>query len=254
MKGFFLLLLLSSQLICIAKLSADSGYDWPRWRGPNGDGISRETDWNPRALENGPPILWRVDIGFGFSNVTIQGNRLYTVGYDADALQNIVWCLDAKTGQMVWRYVTSGPGVDSSPQSTPVVDGDDLFVLRTKGLFLCLEAKNGKVRWQKDLVAECGVVKPFYDFAGSPVVVGNLVILTANSSGMTFDRKNGELVWSSDRPPAHFPAPVPSASTGTYYSTPVLNKEGGEDCAIIAGWEGLSAVRVKTGERVWLYP
>ena len=32
-------------------------YDWPRWRGPNADGISVETDWNPKALSEGPKIL-----------------------------------------------------------------------------------------------------------------------------------------------------------------------------------------------------
>ena len=46
-------------------------FDWPRWRGPNGDGISMETDWDPEALAEGPKILWKVNVGKGHSNVSI---------------------------------------------------------------------------------------------------------------------------------------------------------------------------------------
>ena len=55
-------------------------YDWPRWRGPNGDGISLETDWNPEALTDGPKLLWKTNVGIGVSNVVIKDNYLYTMG------------------------------------------------------------------------------------------------------------------------------------------------------------------------------
>ena len=51
-------------------------FDWPRWRGPNGDGISMEKDWNPEALAGGPKILWKVDVGAGYSNVVYILNIL----------------------------------------------------------------------------------------------------------------------------------------------------------------------------------
>ena len=64
--------------MCAAGGIADE-FDWPRWRGPNGDGISLETDWDPEALSGGPKILWKVNVGWGHSNVAIQDNRLYTM-------------------------------------------------------------------------------------------------------------------------------------------------------------------------------
>ena len=82
--------------------SGDTAYDWPRWRGPNGDGISMETDWNPEALAGGPKILWKADIGSGYSNVAIEDNRLYTMGRKEG--KNQVLCLNAKTGRKIWRY------------------------------------------------------------------------------------------------------------------------------------------------------
>jgi hypothetical protein len=55
-------------------------YEWPRWRGPAGNGISQETEWNPKALAGGPRMLWKAAVGNGYSSVAIKGNRLYTMG------------------------------------------------------------------------------------------------------------------------------------------------------------------------------
>jgi hypothetical protein len=56
------------------------GQDWPRWRGPEGNGVSKETDWNPAALKNGQKILWKTNVGPGYSNISIKDGRLYTMG------------------------------------------------------------------------------------------------------------------------------------------------------------------------------
>ncbi len=37
--------------------------DWPRFRGPNGDGISTETDWDPEAISGRPKVVWKTNIG-----------------------------------------------------------------------------------------------------------------------------------------------------------------------------------------------
>ena len=74
--------------------------DWPRWRGPNGDGISTETDWNPEAFKDDPKIVWKTNIGGGHSNVAIKGKYLYTVG--AAKGKDVVYCLDVKSGEEIW--------------------------------------------------------------------------------------------------------------------------------------------------------
>ena len=63
-------------------------FDWPRWRGPNGDGISMETGWDPEALEGGPKIVWKTNVGIGYSNAVIKGKYLYTMGNE-DGEDNI---------------------------------------------------------------------------------------------------------------------------------------------------------------------
>jgi hypothetical protein len=79
---------------------ADS-YDWPRWRGPDGDGISKERGWNPQALTDGPKILWKRTIGFGFSGVAIKGSRVYALG--SNIPDATVYCLDAESGKDLMR-------------------------------------------------------------------------------------------------------------------------------------------------------
>ena len=66
MKSRTLIFILSIWLFgtCLTYGITDD-FEWPRWRGPKGDGISNETNWDPEALAGGPKILWKVDIGIG---------------------------------------------------------------------------------------------------------------------------------------------------------------------------------------------
>ena len=235
-----------------AKGEPDVG--WPKWRGPTGDGISTETDWNPEVLADGPEILWELDIGTGYSNVAILNNRLYTLGYISKEKVGYVYCLAADSGKEIWRqpYLGEKPG---APQPSPVIDGDYLYVLSSEGILMCLAARNGKVQWSKDIISEFGVVKPFFAFGGSPVVAGELIILTANSSGLALDKKTGSVVWESAKPPSIGDLVVLNVgfTSGVSYSTPVLYHREGKQYAIISGWKGLHSVDVETGEVHWLY-
>jgi len=167
---------------------------WPRWRGPNGDGLSTETDWNPETLAGGLNVLWKVDVGVGYSNIVIKNNRLYTMGIGQKRKENVVYCLNANNGEVIWQYTFETSQSIQWPQSTPIIDGKSVYALSKEGLLLCLKAKNGKVRWQRDLVSEYDVVKPHYDFAGSPVIEGDLVILNVYLSGIALNKNTGEMV------------------------------------------------------------
>jgi len=225
--------------------------DWSRWRGPNGDGISMETGWDPEALEGGPKIVWKTNVGLGYSNAVIKGKYLYTMGNE-DGEDNI-YCLNGETGKEVWRY--SYPhqhfgGYGGATQSTPIVEGMYVYALSIEGILLCLEAKNGKLRWKKDLISEYDVVKPYFGFGGSPVIEGDLIILTANTSGIALNKKTGEMVWGSDKPPEKL---YLDSSTGPHYATPVMYDYEGKRYAVITSYVGVHSVDVETGKVLWLY-
>jgi outer membrane protein assembly factor BamB len=243
-RTFLVILSTLIYIMCTVSGIADE-YDWPRWRGPNGDGISLETDWDPKALAGGPKILWKVDVGMGYSNVVIKDNRLYTMGRKSS--ESIVFCLNAETGEEIWQYSFENV---QDPQSTPTIEGKYIYALGKEGILLCLKAKNGKRRWVKDLVNEYAARAPYYGFAGSPVVAGELVVLTANSAGMALNKYTGELVWRSSPPPKER---YPDNSTGIDYSTPVIYVRGDKQYAIVSGYNGVSSVDVETGDQLWLY-
>jgi outer membrane protein assembly factor BamB len=230
--------------MCAQTMNADEP-EWPRWRGPNGDGISQETDWDPEALAGAPKILWNVNIGGGYSNVVIKDNRLYTMGIAER--EGVVYCLDAETGEEIWRYAY---GAEFEMQSTPTIDGKYVYALSTKGILMCLKAKNGKPRWKKDLVSEYNVTKPFYGFAGSPVIEGDLVFLTANTSGFALDKNTGEKVWGSEKPPENLRIPF---CTGPHYATPVHYDYKGKRYIIVTSYKGVYSVDVETGKHLWVY-
>jgi hypothetical protein len=222
-------------------------FDWSRWRGPNGDGISWETDWDPNALAGGPKILWKVNVGTGHSNFAIKDNRLYTMG--RTERKAVMYCLNAYTGEEIWRRTFEQSFAE--PNTTPTIDGKYVYALSSKGILYCLKSKNGKVRWETDLTAEYDVVEPTYGFGGSPVIEGDLVILNLNLSGIAFNKDNGEKVWISEK---YHPSNVcPQGKNIASYATPVLFDCEGTRCALMYHCTGLYSVDVQTGQRLWYF-
>jgi len=223
-------------------------FDWPRWRGPNGDGVSLETDWNPEALTGGPKILWRVNVKQGYSNDVIKENRLFTMGYKMREKEDIVFCLNAETGEEIWRYVY--PGGDREPQTTPTIDGKYVYTLSVDGKVFCFKAKNGKVRWNTNTIEEHGAKTPFWGYAGSPIIDDNLLLMTANTTGIALDKNTGEMVWTSSVPTE---INLKNEDTGVDYSTPVLYDYGGKRHVLFLRRKALHSVEVETGKKVWSY-
>jgi outer membrane protein assembly factor BamB len=214
-------------------------FDWPRWRGPNGDGISNETDWDPDALADGPRILWKVDVGWGHSNVAIKDNRLYIIGRKGNEIG--VLCINAETGEEKWHYPFER---FSEPQSTPTIDGKYVYALRKIGILYCLKTKNGKLYWQKDLVKDLNSPRAAYGYAGSPIVEGDLVIVNAKTSGIALNKKTGKKIWEGD---------VHTDSSGDYFATPVIYDHDGKRYTLLFSDSGLFSVDVHTGKKAWFY-
>src|ERR1039458_211711 len=103
-----------------------SGGDWPRWRGPDLNGISREKGWQAQWPADGPKQLWKASVGTGFSSITVAGGRAYTMGNEADT--DTIYCFDAVTGKPIWKYTYACPVdphfYEGGPSATPTFDQD----------------------------------------------------------------------------------------------------------------------------------
>ncbi len=193
MKPLFIALLFLSPFLKAA--------DWPQWRGPAYDGISSETI--PANLPAELPVLWRAEVGTGFSSVVVADDRVLTMGNRtlSGAEQDTVWCLSVDRGRERWSrsypcpldplYYEGGPG------ATPTVSGDAVFTLSKKGHVHRIHLKSGKVEWSRDLVTDHQVKLPEWSFAGSPFVDGERLLLSVGRGGMALDINTGETLWIS---------------------------------------------------------
>lgn len=221
--------------------------DWIKWRGPHANGISMESEWDPYALAS-PRILWQINVGEGHSQATVQGDRIYTMGserIDSDGSKRyyeVIYSLDTTTGAVIWKY--SYPTKERTwpgPAASVVVDDSLLYSIGREGDLYCLVAENGKVKWQRNLVSESLAENHMYGFAGSPVVVDDLVILNAGQSGIAFEKKTGAGVWRSE--------PVSGG-----IATPVLFTRPGKQQVAISSGDNTYIVEARTGKVLWTHP
>lgn len=216
------------------------GSDWYRWRGPNLNGISDETDWSDQWPAAGPPVAWKATVGTGFSALTISHGRLFTMGNAKD--QDTVFCFDAASGQPHWKHTYPAPlddkYFDGGPTSTPTVDGERVFALSRRGLLFCFDAATGKVQWSNNLLKELGQPVPSWGFASSPFVHGNLLLLNVGDAGTAVDKATGKVVWTSARKDAG-------------YSTPVPLRAGQESVVVFGSDNHIVAVNADTGKELW---
>ncbi len=178
------------------------GTDWPRFRGPQQNGVSLEKGLLRSWPESGPKVLWKKPIGNGFSTVTAVGDALYTLAVEGES--EMAYRLREANGEVVWR-VPLGPifpeTFGNGPRSTPTVDGDVVYVLSATGRLHALKIKDGSRLWELDLVKELGSTTPNRGFASSPLVDGDLLILQAGGKEgkavVGLDKKTGKLRWSA---------------------------------------------------------
>ena len=212
-------------LIPLLNLTAS---DWPKWLGPNADGISYESEW--KSSINDP--IWKSKVGVGFSAVSVANGKLYTIGHDGKKTggQETVYCLNAENGKSIWTHSYKAPLLDylheGGPCSTPTVDGSTLYTISKHGLLHSYNAKDGKVIWEKDMMKEAGMKKPpEWGFAASPVILGNQLIIEAGAT-YSFDKKTGELNWKSK---PYRPA----------YGTPILFQPNNKSIITVLKTDGL---------------
>jgi len=229
-----------SILFVLASIASAHASDWPRWRGPDANGISTEGDWKPQSLTGAVKAKWRTNLGFGVCSVSIAGKRLYTLGNVGGS--DIVYCMDAETGKPIWRFPYPCPtGNFYGPRATPTLEGGLVYTLSRKGDALCLDAETGKPKWAKDLIREFKAVPTDYGLCGSPLVVGDLVLYNALDCGIALNKTTGEKVWASSEGPGG-------------YATPVFFKSQGADRVAIFGARNLHVVDPASGKKLQTHP
>ncbi|HEX6973128.1 MAG TPA: PQQ-binding-like beta-propeller repeat protein, partial [Vicinamibacterales bacterium] len=194
------------------------------------------TDWTASP----PSELWRRPIGPGWSSFAVGGGRLYTQEQRGD--DEIIASYDAATGKPVWmhrdrvRFWESNGG--AGPRATPTLGGGRVFALGATGVLNALDASTGRLLWTRNASTDTGVKVPGWGFAGSPIVVDDVVIVSVSGALAAYDHASGTPRWSRK-------------SGGGSYSSPHLVTLDGVPQVLLLNGAGVSSVSPSDGAVLW---
>jgi outer membrane protein assembly factor BamB len=184
-------------------LSANAN-EWPQFRGPDRDGVSKETGLLKDWPTGGPPLAWqKTGLGKGYSTLSVAGGFIYTIGDRDDA--SFVVALKEPDGSPAWTAQLGEPGSVGwgnfdGPRVSPTVADKFLFAVGQHGEFGCFDAASGTEKWRKDYRKDFGGQLPEWGYSEAPLVDGDKVVITpggTEGSIVALAKDTGAVVWRS---------------------------------------------------------
>ncbi|MBA4190132.1 MAG: pyrrolo-quinoline quinone [Planctomycetaceae bacterium] len=232
--------------------------------GPNRDSVWPETGILKAFPKDGPKVLWRTPISPGYSGPAVVGGKVYItdriLGKGAmnpadpfDIKTRVVstervLCLDAKSGQELWKHEYDCPyqiSYPAGPRTTPCVNDGKVYTLGAMGDLICTAADSGKVVWAKNFPKDFEAKVPTWGFCGHPLVYKDLVISLVGGEGsvaVAFDKATGKERWRA----------LNAKETG--YCPPTLITVGGKDVLVIWHAQAINGLEPLTGKVLWTVP
>lgn len=247
-------ILASAALLLLGSSSAfaqEPSADWPRWRGPNADGVAdgRKLPIRWSKSEN---IRWSVKLpGWGTSSPVVYIDRVFVTTHLKDKKSLLTLCFDRKDGKELWRH-DFGFGVDQRTHeksnlavNTPAVTADALYVAFGNA-DIARYSHDGKLIWVKRYLPHFGDPKMAWGYGVSPLVLDDSVLFPWNHhKGPCFliglDKETGDFAWKKDRP------------IGTAHATPLLVEHHGQKDLLVPGQNRLTAFDANSHAELWQY-
>jgi outer membrane protein assembly factor BamB len=216
--------------------------EWPGFRGPERNGISRgvriETNWSAS-----PPVeLWRRPIGPGWSSFAVHDDLLYT--QEQRGNDEVVACYKTTTGAPIWihkdtaRFFESNGG--AGPRGTPTLADDRVYTFGPTGIVNALDAGSGAVAWSHNAASDLGAEVPIWGFSSSPLVVDDLVIVAVSGQLIAYNAATGTKRWTGPK-------------SGGSYSSPQLMTLDGTAQIVLVGGAGATGVSPADGRQLWAH-
>ncbi|NND97432.1 MAG: PQQ-like beta-propeller repeat protein [Pirellulaceae bacterium] len=237
---------------------------WPRFLGRQYDSVADAVpgvDWTKQ-----PTFLWSLDVGLGYGMGTVDQTNYYHFDASDNAAEERLRCIDLRDGQTKWSQ--SQPlnyrdmyGYESGPRSSASLTKDRIYTMGVGGQLTCRDIADGRLIWTVDTSQRYGVVQNFFGVGGSPLVLGDLVIVMVGGSPpgdqaiapgrldrvspngsalVAFDRHNGSEKWRGGDDLASYSSPRPIEIDG-------------ETLVLLFGRNRLSALNPTTGTVRWSF-
>lgn len=198
---------------------------WNQFRGPNRNGVAPANELPDAIPTSGPELLWKKDIGQGFSEITGAEGHLYTMySEQIDSTSGVEYlaALDNVSGAEVWRTAIDSLFFDqfgNGPRSTPAIGPENIYCFSSYGKLSACTKTDGSLLWQVDFMDAYGSTLPRWGFSSSPVLLDNTLVIEAGGTEsrgfMGFDKNSGALLWARGDGEAGYSSPVLANLDGT---------------------------------------
>ncbi len=242
---------LALAVACLLALSLTAAADnWPRFRGPNGTGVSADKGV-PIKWDEETGFLWKLPLpGLGHSSPIVWGHRLFVQAAPPGGKDRLLLCVHVADGKVLWSRSVPGTTAHTNERNTlasssPATDGERVYASFWDGKQILLAAYDidGGPIWQRAL----GGFKSQHGAGASPVVFQDKVFLANDQDGAStlyaFDSKTGRTAWEAPRP----------AYRACYSAPFVRQKEGHRPELIVTSTMGITSYDPQSGRKNWNY-
>jgi outer membrane protein assembly factor BamB len=231
-------------LVVFLAAGAVGADDWPEFLGPRRNGSVAETGLAHTWPDKGPPVLWKIEVGSGFSGPIVVGKRLI-LHHHVDNDDRIDF-LDAETGKLERKYACPSNfsddfGKGDGPRSTPCAADGKVVALGADGTLTCLSLDSGAKLWSLDLRKEYKVPASYFGVGTSPMIFEGRVLVNVGgpkAGVVAFGLADGKELWKA-------------TSDGASYSSPILAKVDGTQRAIFFTRNGPLVLDPATGNVIY---
>ena len=234
--------------VLLASATNIDAQDWPQYLGEFRNSTSSQQGILRSWPEEGPEVLWAVDVGIGFGGPIVKDGKVYLLDRD-DEYGDKLRCFDLNSGKELWKFEYEAPGSISFPgsRSVPAIDGNFVYTCGPYGDLYCLDINKQKPVWNKNLWTDFGGDQiPRWAIAQCPLVYGDLLIVASQAPQagvVAYDKLTGNVKWKT-----------PSLGQVGYVS-PSIIKVGNEDhIVMITGASGGRGEPATGGKVVGIEP
>ncbi|MCA8987264.1 MAG: PQQ-binding-like beta-propeller repeat protein [Planctomycetaceae bacterium] len=247
-----------------------AGEDWPQFLGPRETGVSGESGLLKSWPEQGPPLLWQVNVGTGYGAPSVRGDRAVLHHRMGD--EELLECFDIRTGEKLWRDTApsefSDPfGYNNGPRCTPLLTETHCYAFGAEGRLTCVKLDDGQRVWMRETHKDFKIPDAFFGVGATPILEdGKLIVLVGgqpNSAVVAFSAETGETLWQNvgqktwDGSPTGWPRPETYEWTGTEmmvsYSSPIAATLHGKRHVLCLLRQGLVSLDPETGAENFHY-
>lgn len=193
---------------------------WTDYRGPGRAGIYDQTELNLAWPADGPPELWRQQVGGGYASMVVADSQVFTI--EQRRGREVVAAYSLETGHQVWEHAWASRFSESmggdGPRATPTWADGRIYAQGANGHLVCLSASDGQVLWQRNILQDARASNLTWGMSGAPLVVEDLVVVVAGGRGgkslFAYDRLTGEVRWSALDDKAGYTSPQVATLAG----------------------------------------